>query len=139
MNGDGSQRVDIVRRWWETLSHYTAIEQNHTRFRRDAQGREAFVLLPDDADEDFRFWLVGDDGVPAAPVEKRFTRLERLAHSASVVPWGGVNYLEELGALAESRDMKLVNCAREFGTMDLPKNENEQGWQYHPLLGFRRR
>ena len=138
MNGDGLRRVDVVRRWWETLSHYTAIEQNRTRFRYDAQGREAFVLLPDDDGEDFRFWLVGDDGMPATTVEKRFTCLA-LAHSASVVPWGGVGYLEELGALAESRGQKLYNCAQEFGTIDLPKNENEQGWLYHPLLGFRRR
>jgi CRISPR-associated endonuclease/helicase Cas3 len=136
MSGDGS-RVDVVRRWWSTLSHYTAIEQNRTRFRYDAQGREAFVLLPDDAGEDFRFWLVGDDGMPAATMEKRFTCLE-LTHSASVVPWGGVGYLEELDALAESRGMKLANCAQEFGKIDLPKNENEQGWLYHPLLGFRR-
>lgn len=139
MNGDGlRRRVDVVRRWWETLSHYTAIEQNSTRFRRDTQGREAFVLLPDDAGEDFWFWLLGDDGLPSVTAEKRFVSLE-LAHSTSVVPWGGLSYLEELGTLAESRGMKLGKCAEEFGTIDLPKSENEQRWQYHPLLGFRRR
>ena len=58
--------------------------------------------------------------------------------STSVVPWGTTDYIEELVALAESRDMNLEDCAREFGTIDLPKSENEQKWLYHPLLGFRR-
>ncbi|WP_309678799.1 type I-F CRISPR-associated helicase Cas3f [Polaromonas sp.] len=136
VDGDGSL-VDPVRRWWQTLSHYTAIEQKRTRFRRDDQGREPFVLLPDDGD-DFCFWLVNDDGIPATPVDKRFTCM-KLPHGDGILPWGGSNYLEELAALADSRDMKLEDCARQFGTIDLPKSENEQGWLYHPLLGFRRR
>ena len=135
VDGDGSL-VDPVRRWWQTLSHYTAIEQKRTRFRRDDQGREPFVLLPDDGD-DFCFWLVNDDGIPATPVDKRFTCMA-LSHGSGILPWGGSDYLEELAALAESRDVKLEDCARQFGTIDLPKSENEQGWLYHPLLGFRR-
>lgn len=136
VDGDGS-RVDPVRRWWQTLSHYTAIEQNRTRFRCDDQGRDSFRLMPNEDGDDFGFWLVSDDGVTITPVEKRFTCMT-LSQGGGILPWGATDYFEELGALAESRNMKLDDCARQFGTIDLPKSENEQRWLYHPLLGFRR-
>lgn len=136
VDGDGS-RVDLVRRWWQTLSHYTAIEQSRTRFRRDDQGRETFRLLPNDEGDDFYFWLVSDDGATTTLAEKRFTH-PALQLGDGIVPWGGVDYIDELGALAASRDMTLADCAQQFGTLDLPKSESEQRWDYHPLLGFRR-
>jgi CRISPR-associated endonuclease/helicase Cas3 len=136
VDGDGSKLV-FVRRWWQTLSHYTAIEPSLTRFRRDDQGREAFRLLPNDDGDDFYFWLVSEDGLSTALVEKRFGSMT-FPTGGGIVAWGTASYMEELGALAEGRGMSLQNCAREFGTIDLPKNENEQQWLYHPLLGFRR-
>ena len=81
--------------------------------------------------------LMGDDSEPVNQTLSRLETLE-LPCSTSVVPWGTTDYLEELVALAESREMTLEDCAREFGTIDLPKSENEQKWLYHPLLGFRR-
>ena len=137
LEGADAQRVDPVRRWWQTLSHYTAIEQARTRFRRDDEGREQFALLPNDEGDDFRFCLVGEDGQPVDQTQSRLKTLAQVT-STSIVPWGTTNYIEELTALAETMARKLEDCAREFGTIDLPKNGNEQGWQYHPLLGFRR-
>ena len=131
------RRVNPVRRWWQTLSHYTAIEQTQTRFRKDDQGREQFRLLPNDDADDFEFWVMSEDGASTKPADMRFIRSD-LPPNASIVSWGATNYLEELTALAETMAMKLEDCAREFGTIDLPKSGNEQGWQYHSLLGFRR-
>lgn len=67
MPGGGSDRAHPVRRWWQTQSHYTAIEQTCTRFRKDDQRREQFRLLADGQGKDFQ-------------------RLA-LPHSSSIVPW----------------------------------------------------
>lgn len=136
VDGDGSL-LDYVRRWWEKPSHYTAIEPSRTRFRRDDQGREAFRLLPNDDGDDFGFWLMSEDSLSTKPVEKRFEAMT-VPPGDGIVAWGSSDYMEELGALADGRGMSLQNCAREFGTIDLPKSENEQRWLYHHLLGFRR-
>ncbi len=136
VDGDGSL-LDYVRRWWEKPSHYTAIEPSRTRFRRDDQGREAFRLLPNDDGDDFGFWLMSEDGLSTKPVEKRFDNMT-VPPDDGIVAWGSSDYMEELGVLADGRGMSLQNCAREFGTIDLPKSENEQRWLYHHLLGFRR-
>jgi CRISPR-associated endonuclease/helicase Cas3 len=130
-------RVHPVRRWWQTLSHYTAIEPSRTRFRKDDQGRESFRLMPNSEGDDFDFWLVADDGLSTTPADTRLHRIE-LPNSDCIVPWGASNYMEALDALALSMDIKPENCARQFGTIDLPKSESGQEWQYHPLLGFRR-
>ena len=34
--------------------------------------------------------------------------------------------------------MPPADCARQYGTIDLPKSGDGKRWQYHPLLGFRR-
>jgi len=48
--------------------------------------------------------------------------------------WGQGDYLQALTELAEEMDMPLVDCARRFGTVTLPKNAN--GWRFHPAMGF---
>lgn len=130
-------RVHPVRRWWQTLSRYTAIEQACTRFRKDDQGREQFKLLPNEEGDGFLFWVMSEDGASTNQADRRFVRCP-LPHSASIVPWGTTDYNEELATLAEALAMNLDDCARQFGTIDLPKSGNEQGWQHHPVLGFRR-
>ncbi|MPN35009.1 hypothetical protein SDC9_182503 [bioreactor metagenome] len=53
-----------------------------------------------------------------------------------MTPWGVTDYMAELAALAEERDMTLEACAERYGTVTLPKNP--QGWRFHPALGFTR-
>lgn len=133
----GDTRAHPVRRWWKTQSHYTAIEQACTRFRKDDQGREQFRLLPTDGGDDFQFWVMADDGLSTNQVDSRLQRVA-LSHSDSIVPWGATDYIEALQALAQSLGIPPEDCARQYGTIDLPKSEDDQRWQYHPLLGFRR-
>ena len=133
----GSDRAHPVRRWWQTQSHYTAIEQTCTRFRKDDQGREQFRLLPNPDGDDFQFWVVADDGIATNQADSRLQRIA-LPHSDSIVPWGSTDYIEALGILAESMGREPEDCARQYGTIDLPKSSDGQRWQYHPLLGFRR-
>ncbi len=126
-----------VRRWWTTLSHYSGVEQRETRFRQDNEGRERFVLVPDESGEAFRFCRIELDGTET---DQTNSRLKPLAFecSSGVTPWGAADYLDELAVLAESMGMDAESCARRFGTTELPEKGSEQGWRYHPVLGFRR-
>ena len=51
-----------------------------------------------------------------------------------IEPWGETDYLEALTTLAESLEMSLLACAQRNGTLSLP--DSEQGWRFHPALGF---
>jgi len=125
-----------ARHWWTSLSHYSAIEQRDTPFRRNVEGRERFVLLPDDDEGEWSFCRVETDGALA----KNNKRLKQLAlpSADSVVPWGAGDYLDELASLAQRFDMDIRTCAERFGVIDLPEGVGGQGWQYHAVLGFRR-
>lgn len=133
----GDNLARPVRRWWQTKRHYSAVEQACTPFRQDKQGREQFRLLPDGDGCDFQFWVVADDGVNTNQVDTRLIRVA-LPCSDSIVPWGATGYTEALLALAQSLGVSPEDCARQYGTVDLPKSEGDPRWQYHPLLGFRR-
>jgi len=51
-----------------------------------------------------------------------------------IAPWGVSDYLAELEKLATELDTDLATCARRYGTLTLRDSEN--GWRFHPALGF---
>jgi CRISPR-associated endonuclease/helicase Cas3 len=51
-----------------------------------------------------------------------------------ITAWGQTDYLQALTNLAAELDMPLEKCAQRFGTVTLAKNDN--GWRFHPALGF---
>ena len=48
--------------------------------------------------------------------------------------WGATDYMQALAELAFEMNLSLTECARRYGTVTLPKNDN--GWRFHPALGF---
>lgn len=137
MQGLPDSGVKDVRRWWTSLSHYSAAEQRETQFRLDTEGLERFVLLPDESGEAFRFCSIGKDGTETDQTKSRLKSLV-MTIGGNIVPWGTTDYLEELAKLAEGVGMELDDCARRFGVVELPEKGNEQGWRYEAALGFRR-
>jgi CRISPR-associated endonuclease/helicase Cas3 len=127
-----------VRRWWQTLSHFTAVEQRRKPFRYDPQGREEFVLLPTEEEDDFEFHSVDDEGRPQQPQVRRFELLPLSTHPA-ISPWAVRPYLSELSELAEAKDLPLFSAAWRFGALGLPKGQGDQVWAWHALLGYRRK
>lgn len=126
-----------VRRWWETLSHLTAHEQRKKPFRKDPQGREEFVLQPNEEEDDFGFVTLHDDG-QEQPQNHRFVPLA-LPNNPHISPWAVHPYMAELRELAEAKDQSMPQLARRFGTLSLPKGQGDQVWAWHELLGYRRR
>ena len=127
-----------VRRWWETLSHLTAVEQRRKPFRSDPLGREEFVLLPTEEEDEFEFRSVDEEGRAQQLRERRFEPLQLPTHPA-ISPWAVRPYLSELGELAEGKDISLLEAARRFGALGLPKGQGDQVWAWHALLGYRRK
>lgn len=119
----------------------TGILAQQQRFREQTQRQVDLVVLPTEDETDVRLVrLEPQRGGP--PLE---TEVEaRLHHplddtdmtAERITPWANTDYLAELGTLAEARDLSLIECARRFGTLQLP--ENDVGWSSHPVLGFRK-
>ncbi|MEN8180627.1 MAG: type I-F CRISPR-associated helicase Cas3f [Pseudomonadota bacterium] len=121
--------------WWNTRAILSGELQRKQPFRNDPMGRRRYGLLPDD-DGKIEFRRFERDGKP--------TLQDSLKHDIDAVRgpriqfWGEPDYAVALEALAETLGMETPHCARKFGVVDLPEKGCDQGWNYHPALGFSR-
>ena len=134
---EGGDQELTVRRWWQTLSHLTGVEQRCKPFRHDPQGREEFMLLPNDDEDGFEFCTL-DDEQRTQNHDNLFTPLP-LAENPAITAWAVRPYMTELTELSETKDQGMDKLARRFGALGLPKGDGTQVWAWHALLGFRRR
>lgn len=59
---------------------------------------------------------------------------DTLVQGECIEPWGVSDYMTALSVLAAELDLPLMTCAKRFGMVTVRPNEN--GWRYHPVLGF---
>ncbi|WP_104203294.1 type I-F CRISPR-associated helicase Cas3f [Billgrantia saliphila] len=119
-----------------------ALPIQHHPFREDNEPECEFVLLPDEAEEDYGFWRVEQDGreEKLVPVETELDRLpEEAFHHRRIAPWNEPDYMAALADQAEAMDMSIERCALRFGRIRLKTNHAPQGWHFHPALGFVRK
>ncbi len=134
-HGDGEQQVNPVHLWWSTRAALSGELQRAAPFRNDPQGRQRYVLLPDD-DGEIDFRQIQDDGSTKS--------VNNLKHDLVLQPnprcnfWGEPDYSAALESLAEALGLETAACARKFGTVDLPEKGCDRGWFYHQALGFSR-
>jgi CRISPR-associated endonuclease/helicase Cas3 len=133
----GEDEVLTVRRWWQTLSHLTGVEQSSKPFRHDPQGREEFMLLPTEDEDVFEFCTL-DDEQRKQNHDNLFAPLA-LPENPAISPWAVRPYMTELTELSETKSQGIKQLARRFGALGLPKGQGNQVWAWHPMLGFRRR
>lgn len=119
--------------WWTTRAHLSGELQRRQPFRADPRGRQRYALLPDE-DGEIGLHRLEEGHAPAA-AGNLWQRIERLDTGPRIAFWGEPDYREALAALADEHDMELRDCALRFGTLDLSA-DIEQGWHYHPALGF---
>ena len=131
-----------VKWWWETQAHLTGVLQQHDPFRNDSLGRQTYALLPDEECTSVGFWLLPEDSRLAPNDQGNLFHClddEDVMTGSGITPWAVPDYLTALQELAEDFQMDPADCARRYGTVDLPGNKEEaQRWRYHPLLGFSR-
>ena len=135
--------LNATTHWTRPGVALTAVLPQQQAFRYDPIPRVEVALLPDEDGEDYRLNRI-DPG--KRRWEKRYVEIDDgLNHripdaqvrGARITPWGQTDYLTELAALAEERDMSALECAERYGTVTLP--DNTQGWRFHPALGFTRK
>lgn len=118
----------------------TSILQRKQRFRVSAHQQDNLVLAPDDECLSEHLYRVefspGRRCDLYIPADYLYHRIE-LEPAASIRPWGVVDYLEAVETLADAIGLTPPECARRFGILSLDQNDN--GWEFHPALGFTRR
>ncbi|NMG34920.1 type I-F CRISPR-associated helicase Cas3 [Azoarcus sp. TTM-91] len=128
--------------WRHPQAMLTAALPQQQPFRADPVRRIDLVLLPDE-EGGTRLHRITQDRRQGEDylVEIEACRLHRVGsecfNGLRIGPWAHADYLGALTELAEERDMPLEACARRYGTLSLP--DSEQGWRYHPWLGFSRK
>ena len=126
--------------WWSTRAHLSGVLQARTRFRDDPQGHQSYYFRPDEDCTETEFYWLEKTG-KETPVEGNLLQRIRdadLFTGRRIDPWSAPDYLTTLPILAEAQGLEPVDCARQFGRVDLPGEEASKRWRYHPALGFSR-
>ena len=136
---DGDQRQTPANWWWKTRAHLTGALQARTPFRADPQGHQTYFLKPDEDCSSTAFVWLAESGLDV-PVESNL--LHRIDESGiftgpRIQTWAAPDYLTAVQALSEAQGLDPTDCARRFGTVDLPGRDARR-WRYHPALGFSR-
>lgn len=114
----------------------------HAPFREDNAQESEFVLLPDEAEEDYLFRRVERNGrdEELKEVERDLDRLPcGLLENPRVTPWNEPDYMTALAEQAEAMGMDIERCALRFGRIRLKTGYALNGWHFHPALGFVRK
>ena len=133
--------------WWQQAPQdalLTAVLPQQQPFRKESVPRDiTLALLPDEDGEKPLLHLVmdGDRRGENLYVLVNDSQCEHLAGDLVVGDriehWGLTDYMTALTSLASELDLPLSTCARRFGTATVRPSEN--GWRYHPALGFAER
>ena len=131
--------------WWNLPpadALLTAVLPQQQRFRRDDIPHVDLLLRPnEDAQDGYEMVLLMKSPRRHAPPvetvidkEKNHRIPSDAVFGAGIAPWGATDYLQALIELSADMDLPLTECARRFGTVTVPESDN--GWRFHPSLGF---
>jgi CRISPR-associated endonuclease/helicase Cas3 len=131
--------------WWKlppAEALLTGVLPQQQPFRRDAVKRADLLLRPNDEGDDYSLVRLldkpqgrrGDTFYIEVEKSQNHRIDDRDVQGAGIQPWGQTDYLQALTELAAELDLPLGECARRFGTVTVPENDN--GWRFHPVLGF---
>jgi CRISPR-associated endonuclease/helicase Cas3 len=112
-------------------------------FRHDEQPGTTLAWLPDeDEDEDDLLPHRVEDSPGSRRGEELYVPATELLHKVAldIAPgiscWGEFDLSSLVREQAEAQDLPLDLAARRFTTVEVPRND--QGWRWHPWLGFTR-
>ncbi len=131
--------------WWNLPpadALLTAVLQQQKPFRLDVIERVDLLLRPNDDGDAYELVQLmdkpkgryGETTFSVVDTSKNHRIPDAAVEGIGIAPWGQTDYLQALTELADELAMSLADCARRFGTVTLPENDN--GWRFHPALGF---
>jgi len=132
--------LNAASHWRAPQVWLTAVLPQQQPFRNDPTATVDVALLPTEDEDDYALHRIdpGKKKWESIYVQIENSQNHRIPDSRvrgeRIEPWGETDYLEALTTLAESLEMSLLACAQRNGTLSLP--DSEQGWRFHPALGF---
>ena len=124
--------------WQFSQSTLTWALPQQQPFREDTRPEITLVFLPDADDEQLKLHCIHEEGSRGKPsvytsAESQLQRLE-LPTGERIGTWGEHDLKTLLEELAGEQSESLEKYAKKFTMVNVP--ESDQGWLYHPLLGF---
>lgn len=126
--------------WQQPQALLSGVLAQQQPFRAGGEPEVDLLLLPTEDGDDYALHRVESRPWPEPP---HFTQVEaslnqRVPEAALTQPnirsWGVSDYPAALAELAAELGMELQTSARRFGGLSLPQSDN--GWRFHPALGF---
>ena len=125
--------------WKYPSAALTGVLPQQQPFRDDPSQTTTLAFLPDDEEETLKLHRIEDDkarrGQKLYPLVEGNQRHEVvLKLGERINPWGEFDLMELLAEQASYLDLPLCDCAKRMATVEVPVND--EGWRYHPQLGF---
>ena len=137
---EGVDGLNASSAWGFAQAGLNGVLQREQPFRRQTQATHTLVFLPDeDEDEPLRLHRIDED-TRSRRDRTLYVRIDHqcrrltLLPGPRIQPWGEHDLLSLLRELADAQDMSLRRAAQTFATVEV--RQSEQGWHYHPWLGF---
>lgn len=133
--------LDAACAWQFPQAGLTWVLPQQQPFRKQQQPEVELLFLPDDDEERLLAHRVQNETGKGSDelLITAESQVERLVLECGprISPWGEHDLMALLAEQAEARNSTLADCARKFTSVNLPSSE--QGWLYHPVLGFSRK
>lgn len=125
--------------WQYPQAALTGVLSQQQPFRDDAMPTLTLVFLPDEDEEHLVLHRVEDDKARRGrnlyiPIDHSQRHDVKLESGERIGPWGEFDLMALLAEQAEYLDLALHACAEKLATVAVPNSD--QGWRYHPWLGF---
>jgi CRISPR-associated endonuclease/helicase Cas3 len=134
------ERDEAACAWQYPQATLTGMLPQQQPFREDPLPSTTLTLLPDEDEEHLILHRIEDDRnrrgrdlfIPAEGQRHAIA----LTPGPGIGPWGEFDLLALLAEQAEHLDRSLLRSAETMAVVEVPRSE--QGWRYHPWLGFGR-
>lgn len=142
--GQAHAALNATTHWAHPQAFLSGVLQQQQRFRDDnAQPEVDLVLLPNEDEDGYALHRIHmatrrEEALHVCIEDSLHRRMsDSCVAGEGIGAWGVDDYWQALMEHAERIDRPLRFCAERYGTVSVPKSE--QGWDFHPVLGFRER
>jgi len=127
--------------WQYPQAALTGVLPQQQPFREDTLRKTTLAFLPDEDEERLVLHRIEDDPARRGrnlyiPIDRSLRHDMKLTLGERIDTWGEFDLMALLAEQAEHLDLPLRTCAERLAAVEAPYSE--QGWRYHPWLGFRR-
>ena len=135
----GTEGEADIRQFWEASAHLTGYAQRLHRFRARNTEDATFAFVPDEDDE-LRFMREQKGIWTGADAAGQHLRRVEVIKGLGTSAWPVIDLAAEIASLANDLSMSPDDCAKRFGTVDLPLSYGGKNivWNYASELGFTR-